>query len=60
LVHRFAAQSREPPIVFDEARDRGLIREGVVDEIAPSIGRDHEQDQRPVLAKPDMRSLTPI
>src|SRR3954453_16023290 len=43
LVHRVVADPPEAPVVLDEAKDRGLVGQGMVDEVRPRVRGDAEQ-----------------
>src|ERR1700730_2229409 len=44
-IPRPAANSAQVPVVFDESKNRGLIRYGVIDEVLLGPGRNHQQWQ---------------
>src|SRR6202050_2607978 len=55
-VERSAAYALSvEPIVFDEAQDGSLIRQTVVNIIAPGKGRDHQQRQARTVSAPALR-----
>ena len=45
LVERIGADPTQVPVVLDEAKNRGLVGERVIDEVVPREWRDHQQRQ---------------
>ena len=43
LIRRAAANLAGPPVVFNEPQHRGLISQGVIDEVRLGVGRDHQK-----------------
>src|ERR1700733_4797488 len=57
-VERSAAHALSvEPIVFDEAQDGSLIRQAVVNVVAPCIGRDHQQREAGTISASALRMV---
>lgn len=55
-ISRLVADATKIPIVLDEAKDRGLVHQRVIDRIQPGVGRDDEERQsRTVATAPRIR-----
>src|SRR5205807_3360152 len=51
-VERLVADPTEPPVVLREPQDRGLVGDGVIDEVALGPGRDGQERLTRTVATP--------